>query len=157
MLNEVGKFTVERIVMSARSGKNERTGKALPILSRSYQAMRLGLVKFRTSKSGAVIPIQEADESLQTVDKQFFEPTRKRSNVTFTGQLLESLNYKVGKKSLFILFNPDTRSDGETNSKVYDFLKKIDRGYDFIGLGKVARRRVRKLVLDQFRRDLRKN
>jgi len=155
MQKQIGEFVVGRIVQQARSGKNEKSGKALPKLSKSYLAMRLGLVKFRTSSSGQVIPIPEPDEILKTVDKEFFEPTRSKSNLTFTGELLRSLGYSIEKNSLFIKFTKDVRRDGKRNSKIYKWLKQLNIGYDFIGLGKVGKRRVRKMVLDEFRRKIR--
>lgn len=152
--NEVGKFVVERIVQMARSGKNERTGKALPKLSKSYREMRLGIIQFRTI-NGNVVPLLGPDERLNDTDSQFFEPTRARSNVTFTGQLLKSLAYRTKKNSIIIIFKPDQRSDGLKNSDVYGFLVSLNSGYDFIGLGQKGIRRVNKIVVDNFRRRLR--
>ena len=140
--NEIGEFTVDRIVQQARSGKNERTNRALPKLSKSYIAMRMGVASFRTGKNGKVFAIPEPDEILKTVDTEFFEPTRTRSNLTFTGELLRSLGFRIKKNQVFIKFGKARRGDGKTNSQVFEWLKKINDGYNFIGLGKVGRKRV---------------
>lgn len=156
LLSQIGNFTVDRIKSFARSGKTIAQGrpKSLPRLSESYIQQRMGAVKFRTI-DGRVIPFPEPDERLKNVDPEFFDPNRKISNLTFSGQLMRSLIARIERDELFIELK-ESRDDGIKNSKIVEFLKKLDSDYDFIGLDDKGKERVRRFVLDEVRRQIKK-
>jgi len=86
------------------------------------------------------------------VDKTFFSP--KRSNLTLTGQMLDSLSGLVKSKARSVeVFVEGRRDDGLTNQAVAKDLKSMGR--TFLGLDEKGRGRIRKIVLDEIRRQIR--
>jgi len=121
-LVDIGRFTKERIQQQTRLGKSMVTGGKLKGLSDSYKDVRSGLVTFRTI-NGKKVPFLKPDERLKNVDPEFFEP--KRSNLTFTGQLMKSLKIKIDKaKSIVEVFLSGIRKDGLTNQEVARFCQR---------------------------------
>ena len=144
VLLDIGNFTKDRIVATARTGKsledNERP-KKFPGLKPSTKKSRKSIAKNRPER----------------VDREFFRPGF--ANVTLTGQLLKSLTFKISPRGLVTLFfkdkrKPIYRGEETSNNSVYDNLKKL--GFGFLGLDEKGQKRVKKIVLDEFRRNIKK-
>lgn len=155
LLLEISDFSAKRIQAFARIGKTLVSGKpkALPKLSESYRLMRMGALKFRKIDD-RVVPFGEPDEKLNQVDSQFFRPTAKRSNLTFTGDLMKAVKGEVKGSKAFVRVN-ESRGDGKKNSEVIKNLQKIDPGYKFLGLDDKGQQRIRRMVLNELRRKIR--
>lgn len=169
MLNEVGKFSRDRIVFNARTGKS---------LEGNNSANKFrGLSDFTIALRKA---IKDTDPSL--VDNTFFKSSR--ANVTLTGQLLKNLDYKVNKSSVFVVTSgvrskinftqlarqarlkfgsKDDRAkilgfaaanlqknQATNNNQVYTNLKKL--GFGFLGMDKTGITRIKNIVLQEYRR-----
>jgi len=137
MLDEILDFVVRRVRAETRKGKDlSRDGETQPPLSTKYIAARE-----RMTANGSV-----------KVDKTFFSP--KRSNLTLTGQMLDSLSGLVKSKARSVeVFVEGRRDDGLTNQAVAKDLKSMGR--TFLGLDEKGRGRIRKIVLDEIRRQIR--
>ena len=83
MQKEVGEFLVDRIVKQARSRKPMNKSRTLPNLSDKW--------KTRRGKLSKVNPTHKTY-------------SKNRSNITFTGELLDSITYKFKKKDGFTFF-----------------------------------------------------
>jgi hypothetical protein len=140
MLQKQADFLTNRIKTETRSGKDlTREGARQPALSEGYMRWRR---KLRDGKSKSkIVP-----------DANYFRP--RTSNLTLTGQLLESVRSKVETRNrLFKIFVEGKRDDGLSNNEVMTDLKK--RGRTFLGVDKKGVKRVRKAVVDELRRQIR--
>lgn len=86
-------------------------------------------------------------------------PPSRKSNLTVTGQLLDSLTAKIDlKNSEIIIMVSGTRSwgvdKGKTNQSVANKLARM--GYEFLGMDERGIKRIKKIVLDEFRRNIKK-
>lgn len=155
LLNDIGKFVTEKIVSEARKG-NSLEGDVkhkLPELKQTSKNIRKAIAK----------------HAPELVDPQFFKANK--SNITLTGQLLRSIKYVINRSSVFIVIGGKrtkaiqssskksrTRSskkqEASTNDDVYKDL--VSRGFGFIGLDEKGQKRVKKLVIDEFRRTIKK-
>lgn len=143
LLKNIGEFTRDRIRFNARTGKsldNNTTPEPFPKLKENTIRRREAIQRNRPG----------------VVDSKFFKANR--ANVTLTGQLLNSLEFFIKDNAVFIGFKKRREKifkDDETdNNKVYDNLVKL--GFGFIGLDEKGQARVKKLVLDEFRRTIKK-
>jgi len=161
LVKEVGLFSQERVKAVTRTGYGVTNSKKkkLKRLSNSYKDMRRGAVKFRTV-NGAVIPFQEPDERIQEVDKKFFEPDF--SNLTFSGQLLESIKYTYNRAKHIFTIQPTGKRKklpGEsktlTNKKVAEYVAK--GGRPFLGIDKKGDKTIANMIKREIRAQLRKN
>ena len=141
ILAEVGIFAKERIVQSARLGKsmaNSKKDRPLPDLSESYKARR------KSNPSG--------------VDAEFFQPKKKRSNLTFTGQLLRSIVAKIiktgGLEGRVVVFPKGRRKDGERNIQIIRWLTQLNKDYEIFALSEAAQKQIKKIVTRGLRRKL---
>jgi hypothetical protein len=142
---EIANFSKERIQSFARLQKRmEQDGAdkaSTPNLSPGYIERRRKL----TAGQGGT-------------DSKFFIPTVKNSQLTFTGQLLKSLNAKILRKNIdkgqIELKFTGKRDDGQLNANVYNELLKRDSGYNILALSKKAIERIRTIVLNQLRKEL---
>lgn len=91
-------------------------------------------------------------------DPTFFFPQVKNSQLTFTGQLLNSLTGKILKKGPDVgrleLSFQGRRKDGQTNSAVYKKLLDRNADYNVLALSKKAIERIRTIVLNKLRKEL---
>ena len=143
MYDDIGKFTTNRIVATARTGKS---------LEDNFDPQKFPKLKESTIKRR---------ESLKrnnpfVLDEQFFRA--RFANVTLTGQLLESFRYRV-QRSIVSFFFKDKRlpiyeGDETSNNNVYDNLESL--GFGFVGLDFKGQQRVKRIVLDQLRREIKK-
>jgi hypothetical protein len=159
-LKRIQATTRSGYTMAIQKSKDTKSGRKfkktkLHRLSDSYIAMRQGAVTFRTNKNGERIAIQEPDERLKHVDKEFFTPDL--SNLTFSGQLLRSLvaTAKKGADFAEIFIRPEgnrRKLPGEkkslTNQKVAEYVAAQGRpflGIDDDGIEVLKRELVRSL------------
>jgi hypothetical protein len=136
---QIAEFIVNRIVALARTSKTAASGerKSLPKLSKSYR-------DYRKTKS-----------ALQKASSPFFNPTSSKSNLSFTGQLLNSITFEIKQDKIIIFFKNSSRSDSkETNAKIYEYLLEKDIGYNILGLDEAGRERVRRIVVDLLRKEI---
>lgn len=126
-------FWVKRIQGFTRSGKSLfNNGEPLKPLSSRY-------IAFRQRYTGPV--------------SQFFRP--KKSNLTFTGQLLDSLKGSANvKRQTISVFPTGTRSDGKTNKEVAENV--ADNGRPFLGLDDKGRERLIQIAIRDLRRTLKR-
>jgi hypothetical protein len=139
-------FSVERIKQTSRRSKRMETDggeESLPTLSKGYQKQRS---KLSPGQKGT--------------DPTFFRPETKKSNVTYTGQLLNSVTGKIEKQGpdvgkMSIEFE-GTRKDGITNDEVYKRLLARNPEYKILALNKKATQNIRSIVLTKLRQELKK-
>lgn len=136
-LDDVGEFITDRIVKETRKGKDlVNETRQLP-LSDGYKKWR------RKVKSG--------DSSVEP--SPIMRPNV--SHLTLTGELLDSLKYSIKKSKGLITIEPTgKREDGKSNANVATDL--ANRGRVFLGLDKRGVKRVRRLFLDELRRNINK-
>jgi hypothetical protein len=96
LYKEMGDYVVRNIVADARQGRDPN--------KKQFKDLGFGW-RERRKKLGTV---NSTDE--------FFRPSEKKSRLTFTGQLLKSFSYSVGKLSLSFFF--------KGNRKPYKGIKK---------------------------------
>lgn len=163
---ELGEYASKRIVMMARSGKRMANGEAtrLKPLSPEYIEFR---EKFMTGeKTGAKRTQKKAKKATKAkvVDPAFFKPDR--SNLTFTGQYLESIRVtKIDRASRTLTIEPDDtprkkgprfiKSSGEvTNKEIAEYQAK--QGRNIFGMDKQGVQVMKTKVLNEIRKQLRK-
>lgn len=156
LLNDIGKFTLERIRGFVRSGYSldGNQKKRLKRLSESYKDMRRGAVKWRTI-NGKRIPFPEPDERLNEVDVKFFDP--EFSNLTFTGQLMNALGYTTNSSERKITVEVEDSSRKGKYEKLSnkEVAKHVaDNGRPFLGLDKTGVARINKLVKAFLRKEI---
>lgn len=121
-MNEIGKQTRDIIVKRTRLGfgvpANGASRQRLKPLSDSYIKQRAGELAFFT-RNGVVIPfkpIQAPRLSRRT--------TPRKSNLTFTNQMLDSIKQFVTRLGEVDIRPTGTRRDGLTNEEVATFVSK---------------------------------
>lgn len=148
MLEKIRDFAVLRIQAETRKGKDlSRDGKEQDPLSDNTISIRRAVAsgKRGPDKYGGFIP-----------DKTFFRVTK--SNLTSTGQLLDSLEGDVDRENIQITIGPSGSRDASlqydnkirTNIELAKDLAK--RGRTFLGLDSTGVVRIKKMVLDEIRR-----
>jgi len=99
----------------AGKGVSGNSNPRLKKLSDSYKLQRSGKIKFRTI-NGRVVAFPGQDDRPRTIGK-FFKPAK--SNLTYTGQMLESMIIKAGRFTFGVNI-PNTkrqRQKGQGNQK----------------------------------------
>lgn len=140
MLNVIGSvrmqdyadYVVERIKIRTRLGYGVLDGERgnprvrLKPLSESYKLQRSGKLAFFTNKKKKKIPYKPSS-------KPRLDPTTSvsKSNLTKTGQLLESITSRVRGKQI-ILFMKENRNDGVKNKDIVKY--QSEQGRDFFEL-----------------------
>jgi hypothetical protein len=146
LLDKVGEFSRERIYSFAKTGKSlfGDTPEKFMKLSDVYMRYRAKLEKIA----------QMGDH---------FAP--RRSNLTLTGQMLNALTWRTKKNEVEVFVKPTARNDEPkltqrprngprlNNAQVAEDLAK--RGRRFIGMDRLGRERIKKLVIKELRQALR--
>lgn len=164
-LDKIGKFTRDRIVAETRKGNDLTSGGKQPELSEGYIAYRRSLGK-KTNALGRVAEGSGKKRDLElaskitnktpTPDMTFFRPAK--SNLTLTGQLMESIEYTVRAEDKKIIIEPTgVRDDGKTNKEVAEELSRrktrlAPDGRKFLGLDERGFQRIRNLIVEAIRR-----
>lgn len=162
-LDKIGKFTRDRIVAETRKGNDlTRNGAKQPELSEPYIAWRKGVVSARKIESGThkrgdfERAARISGKNKIQPDSTFFKPSK--SNLTLTGQLLNSIEYTVKASENKIVIEPTgVRDDGKTNKEVAERLAKSSTrlapsGRKFLGLDERGFQRIRNLIVEAIRR-----
>lgn len=123
-MKDLGDFCAERIVKRTRLGKGvEEHGanpQSLKALSKSYKDARKGKIAFATSPSGHVYPYKPKNPP-----KLSNLTSPGRSNLTFTGQMLEAVKTVLSKRGYAKVSVDDSkREDGTTNKKIAGFVSE---------------------------------
>ena len=140
-LKDLGKITIFEQQSRARRGK-QPNGKPMRKLSPGYQKSR---------------------RKLQVPKSKFFRPRATVSNVTLTGQLLNSLTNRlnIGRGQVTTLFTGvhkdltkgKKKKENTTNAKLAKDLQ--ERGFKFFGLSKPLRKQLNARTTEELRRELR--
>jgi len=163
-LDKIAKFARDRIVAETRKGYDlTRNGEKQPELSEPYIAYRRRLsrrFKETGKQVGAGLSVEQAMRNqaidskrgpTPTPDSTFFKPAK--SNLTLTGQLLNSIDYKVGHEGKTIIIEPTgVRDDGLTNKQVAESLASRKTKRKFLGLDERGFQRIRNLIVEAIRR-----
>ena len=120
----------------------------LPALSESYRAQRKGDIAFFTDSRGNVIPYEPA-----TPPRLSKKTTPAKSNLTKTGEMLESLTGEVKDNKIFIDVK-GLRKDGSgmTNKEVSDFVEA--QGRTFLDLTSAERKQLIREIKNRILRNL---
>ena len=167
-LKATGEEIVESIVQRTRAGygvTKQVGGKQtrLKRLSKSYTDQRKGKLQFFT-KDGRTFPVKNK-KGKKTIKKPNLSKTTTpgRSNLTATGQLLESLFYKTRKIGFGLIIIALKEGRGAdlfgnppkvNNSEITQFQRKAGREY--LGLSKTQKRRVQDNLSKRIRERVRK-
>ena len=147
MLKEVGEFSVDRIRANARKGKPARQDGSIskfPNLKESTKRIRKSLSKYNDTHATFRF---------------------NRSNVTFTGQLLDHVRFKILKDKIELFIKGSRRLYRERNNKVlkgqertseevYKKLVELNTRYKFLALDSKGIERTRRIVLRFLRKSL---
>jgi len=165
-LEKIAKFARDRIVAETRKGKDlTKNGDKQPELSESYIAWRRSLANRNRALDRAAEGSQKKrDQALAmkitertpSPDSTFFKPAK--SNLTLTGQLLNSIEYEVKIDKKTIIIEPKgQRDDGKSNKEVAEELATrktslAPDGRKFLGLDERGFQRIRNLIVEAIRR-----
>lgn len=148
LFDDIGQFQIDRIKSFSRLGKSLVTGSQFKPLSDGYVNYRKNFKKANPGNVG-----------------KLFGPAK--SNITFTGQLLESLRYisDFGKFTVKVFVPatkrkplPSTRPDkppivdDKTNLEVAKELS--DNGREFMGMDTTGKQRIRNMIRSELRRQI---
>lgn len=155
LMNDIGEFTKLRIQAETRRGKDLTQGF-------NVKQPRLADSTIRIRQLIAQGKIKSGNKFYFKPDKTFFDPST--SNLTASGQMLESLKEKVTKKGEVIVEPTGSRdnfgnvdSSIKTNKALAIELanrrtENAPRGRTFLGLDEKGIKRIKKLILDEVRR-----
>lgn len=140
--DEIGEFAADRIQKETWKGKSLVTESKLPSLKKSTKIQRKHRSKMPVNKGGFQ-------------PHRFFKPDK--SNVTQTGQMIESVKYKINNDGDIEIAPSGSRSKSlgggdefSTNRELAADLQK--RGFKFLGLDKRGRQRIRQILIREIRR-----
>ncbi len=145
-LNEIGKFSQDRIKAMARRGKPLRDGMAgkFPQLSKATVAIRKFIAKYNSTH-------------------QTYGANGKRKNVTITGQLVEAVKFKIknnnvrlfikGRRQKYRNAKGKVMKNQESDSaNVYKNLIKLNPDYRFLGMDELGEKRIKNIIKRNLRR-----
>jgi hypothetical protein len=152
----MGEYVIDRILGFARSGFSLIDNKKpLPKLSSSYVEFRKGLAYYY-QRDGDLLRVPERSNKLNLVDKEFFKPNSKKSNLTFTGDLLRALSFMFTDNGVKLFFKNKRRIDSkEKNSNIFQYLVDKNPDYNILTLDQKGRDQLRQIIKREIRRQLR--
>jgi hypothetical protein len=137
LLNKVADDIVNQVRGLARAGKRMTPvgNRPLPAISQSYKEARKGGDTFRTI-NGKKVPLSGPDPRLADTDSQFFRPSARTSNLTYTGGMMNSLTKRVNPLAQEIqVFLQGQSSQGTDYDRILSYLiNRLDEGYDIFQL-----------------------
>lgn len=148
VLDQIGEFSRDRIYSFAKSGKS-----LFGDDPKKFMSLSRGYINYR----------KKLEQTSQMGD--LFSPSR--SNLTLTGQMLDALKYKIksGSAMVEVFVEASARNDTPqltkrpkkgprlNNAQVAESLAK--RGRKFIGMDRLGRDRIKKLIIKELRIALR--
>lgn len=140
ILDNAGELIADRIYSLAKRGrrmKPDGSTESLPKLEKST-------IKTRKAYSGKT--------------GEAFDDSRTRSNLTLTGELLDSIRFisDEKKQTVEIFFDGD-HTGGFSNDELFGWLKGINKKYDVLTLNKGAQKKVLSLVRRALTKKLKRN
>lgn len=140
ILENAGELIADRIYKLAKRGrrmKPDGSTQSLPKLAKST-------IKSRKTFKGST--------------GEEFDADRTRSNLTLSGELLDSLRFTVNEKkqTIDIFFDGD-HTGGFSNDQLFTWLKQIDPKYDVLTLNKSAQKKVLSLVRREISKKLKRS
>jgi len=158
ILADVGAFSMRRIQSFTRRGLSLPNGGPFKKVSPGYARRRTQSANSRLVDKKFFLPRIQAQRARKR-GSVVSTPTR-RSNLTFTGQLLKALNYKVNKTvhAVTVFVEKTKRKYGGTKKTNADVAKLVSEGgREFLGLDKKAKQQIEKMFLRHVRRSIRKS
>lgn len=155
-LDQVGMFIKDRIYSSTKRGNSLVTEDKLQPLSEGYIKKRRAIKRGDNKKAKKTSSkVKKALGFSITTTGPFFSPAR--SNLTMTGQMLEALVYRLGKKPGTVEVTvKDTGRKGEDLTNL-DVAKKVaSAGRPFLGLDLKGEDLIRRKVIAELRRSLKR-
>jgi len=168
VLSQIATFMRERIYQNTKRGyyagvrKNLAKLKPLsPFYIKYRESLLKDQIKAGTNPNAKRLPKSVAKSYRKFVRKQalkkfgpFFSP--KKSNLTFTGQMLEALDSKVDRDVAVVFVQSSSRDDdsGLTNAQVAE--KVIREGRPFLRLDDKGVDRIRRAIISNLRRSLKR-
>ena len=132
VIEQLAQYSIDRIYKRVKSGKgvsddqsNRPTEISLKRLSDSYIAYRKGNIRFYKTKNGKLCAWKSSKDSRfpSPVTGEFGTPGK--TNLTLTGQMLNSLDYKTTQKGFKIFIKNTKRTDRKlTNKEVSEYVSK---------------------------------
>jgi hypothetical protein len=124
-------------------------------LKDSYKKQRANKVRFWTDPQGRVRS-REIENGGGRHPELSSETTPSKSNLTFTGQMIDSVEGRATGNGKGVISVTGTRNDGMRNSEVAQYV--TDAGRPFISLSNIEIKRIvdmlRRSILDRVRRKL---
>lgn len=141
-IKDIADMSLERIKAQTRIGKSLPLGTKLPPLKESTKAIRKWKSKAPVEKGGFR-------------QGQFFKPNK--SNLTQTGQLIDSTKAKVNIQAARIVIEPTgsrNPSLGESDITDNKLLARdlAARGFKYLGLDARGIKRIKQILIDEIRR-----
>lgn len=155
-LKMVAAFMKTRIYQYTKRGQSLVLEAKLAPLSQGYVEYRKRLLKSKESKILKKVAGKKAAKN-RALKKfgEFFSPSR--SNLTLSGQMLDALKSEVDeqKGQVTVFVESSSRNDSDLNNA--EVAKKVaENGRPFIGLDRVGRDRIRRMVVAELRRALKR-
>lgn len=144
-LRELGDKVTTTIYKRTKSGKGADNGKqtSLAPLSKRYVERRQGIVRFST-KEGRFVEFRVKPPKLGKFGAV------GRSNLTLTGQLLDSIDYKITKNGVTIFIPASRRKDSElTNAELAKFVSEQGRSFFELSTDEVGS--IQRMVINKLR------
>ena len=150
----MAKLALQIVYKRTKSGKGIKgnSNPKLKPLSPSYKMQRSGKIAFRTIR-GRVVPFHGVDDRPRTLGK-YFKP--EKSNLTYTGQLLESMIINAGRFTFGVQIpnTPRQRQKGNhsppSNSEVAGFVEQNGRAFFALSKGEI------RIILFEYEKIIRK-
>lgn len=140
ILDNAGELIADRIYSLARRGrrmKNDGTTESLPKLKKST-------IKSRKEYAG------KKGES--------FDEGRTRSNMTLSGELLDSIRFISNERKQTVeIFFDGNHTGGFSHDDLFNWLKQIDPKYDILTVNKSTQKKVISLVRKALSKKLRRS
>jgi hypothetical protein len=158
LMGEIAEFIQERIYQNTKRGYYPGTRKNLAKLrplSPGYIAMRKALLKGAEADARGILTSKKrAKKKAKAKFGEFFSPAR--SNLTMSGEMLDALGSTIDTSSGQVrIFVEDTqRTDGLSNAAVAT--KVQEAGRKFLGLDDIGIDRVKRMVIADLRRRLKR-
>lgn len=144
-MRSLGREAAEMIRLRTRLGygvaSDAKPRRKLKPLSSSYKAQRKGEVAFFT-KNKKVIPY-EPDRA----PRLSRETSPTKSNLTFTGQMLDSIDVITAKQGEVLVGPSGERDDGKSNQEIAGYVAEAGRPFNH--LSDIETKRMTELISDK--------
>lgn len=119
-------------------------------LSKSYRDFRSGKAYFFRGPEGKIRRVPGRSTRLDNIGA-FFSPSR--SNLTMTGEMLESLRFTVTSDGFKLIIPNTRRSDGKTNAEVARYVAQNGRPFMAFHSGEllILRRQLTDIIRDRIK------